>query len=123
MTRKRNDSSSTEFGLWLREQKSIDSQLGYVATNIDYLWRNYKTKQWMLIEEKRYNAIPKFPQTALFELLHNAINDKYYKGFHNLRFENTSPEDGDIFLDNNRITKNDLIEFLQFRKPDNWYVS
>jgi len=56
MTRKRNDSHSTEFGLWLREQNEIDSSLGYLATNIDFMWTNYKTGQWMILEEKRYES-------------------------------------------------------------------
>jgi len=51
MTRRRNDNHSTEFGLWLREQPDIDSKLGYITTNLDYVWKNYKTGDWMLIEE------------------------------------------------------------------------
>lgn len=115
MTRQRNDSHSTEFGLWLREQKEIDSSLGFVATNVDYLWRNYKTGCWMLIEEKRYGSIAKYPQTEMFSLLDRACkNDPKYKGFHYLIFENTSPEDGSITLDGQQISKDDLIKFLKF---------
>lgn len=115
MTQQRRDSHSTEFGLWLRDQKEIDSGLGYVATNIDYLWRNYKTGKWMLIEEKRYGRKAKYPQTALFELLDKACQlDNNYYGFHYLIFENTSPDDGKIFLDNKEITKDELLQFLLF---------
>ena len=115
MTQQRRDKHSTEFGLWLRQQKKIDSGLGFVATNIDYLWRNYKTGKWMLIEEKRYGRRPRFPQTALFELLDRACgNDNNYCGFHYLVFENTSPDDGNIFLDNIAISKDELIKFLRF---------
>jgi len=53
MTKRRNDSHSTEYGLWLRDEPSIDSSLGYVATNIDYIWRNYKTGDWMIQEGKK----------------------------------------------------------------------
>ena len=72
MTQKRRDSHSTQFGLWLREQPEIDSAEGYVATNVDYLWRNYKTGDWMLIEEKRNLARPAGWQIQLFALLSRA---------------------------------------------------
>ena len=117
MTRKRFDSHSTEFGLWLREQKNIDSSLGYIATNIDYVWRNYKTGQWMLIEEKRYMSKVKRWQQEIFDLLDwcSKHHPKFH-GFHTLQFEKTSPEDGAIFLDGQRITKENLINFLQFKR-------
>ena len=115
MTSKRRDSHSTEFGLWLREQQEIDSGLGYVATNIDYMWRNYKTDDWMLIEEKRHNCdVPRW-QKQLFKILDLcARNHPHYHGFHIIKFENTSPDDGDIFLDGEQITREQLIDFLRF---------
>lgn len=115
MTRKRNDSHSTEFGLWLREQPEIDSSLGYVATNIDYVWHNYKTGEWMLIEEKRYMAEPSYAQRQVFRVVNKAIRDSKYKGFYLIQFENTTPDDGRIFLDRKEISKEQLISFLQFR--------
>ena len=116
MTQKRRDKHSTEFGLWLREQKELDSKNGYVATNIDYIWRNYKTEQWMIIEEKRYNQKPKFYQQKIFEILNwCSKHHKSYEGFHVIVFENTSPDDGKIYLDGELIDKQNLIEFLQFK--------
>ncbi len=115
MTTQRRDDHSTEFGLWLRNQNEIDSGLGFIATNIDYMWRNYKTGQWMFIEEKRYGKAPKYPQTAMFEVADNAArNDPNYKGFHYLIFEKTSPDDGLIRLDNQLISREQLILFLRF---------
>lgn len=117
MTQKRFDSHSTEFGLWLRKQKSIDSSLGYIATNVDYVWRNYKTGDWMLIEEKRYMSKVKRWQQEIFDLLAwCSQHHPKFCGFHTLQFEKTSPEDGAIFLDGQKITKKDLINFLQFKK-------
>jgi len=114
MTRKRIDSHSTEFGLWIREQKEVDSSLGYLATNIDFMWTNYKTGLWMLIEEKRYNSKPKFWQQKMFEVINAVCKlDKNYCGFHLIVFENTSPDDGKIFIDNNEVSKEYLIQFLQ----------
>jgi hypothetical protein len=116
MTRQRNDSHSTEFGLWLRDQKVIDSSLGYVTTNIDYLWQNYKTGKWMLIEEKRYCRATTFSQQQMFNIIDKICKgDPLYCGFHVLIFENTSPEDGHIFLDGKQITTEQLLSFLMFR--------
>ena len=115
MTKTRGDNYSTEFGLWTREQDEIDSSLGYVATDIDWMWRDYNTDKFMFIEEKRYMSKPEFWQKKSFRIIHkNCIKDTNYKGFHLLQFENTSPEDGKIYLDNNEITRDYLIKFLRF---------
>jgi len=115
MTKQRNDSHSTEFGLWLRVQPEIDSKLGYIATNIDYVWKNYKTGEWMIIEEKRYNSVVKEWQRKMFKMLHSVCRfDKNYHGFNLLVFEKTGPDDGHIFLNGNQISKEYLIKFLKF---------
>lgn len=115
MTRQRNDSHSTEFGLWLRQQSRIDSKLGFVATNLDYIWSNYKTGEWCLIEEKRHMSTVNYSQSKLFEKLDwCARHHPKYKGLHILQFENTSPDDGKIFMDGREMNKEDLIRFLQF---------
>lgn len=116
MTKQRNDSHSTEFGIWLREQKEIDSELGYIATNIDYVWKNYKSGLWMFIEEKRYTSQPKTWQKQMFSMVHkSALSDKNFRGFHLIVFENTSPDDGKIWINNIEVTKAQLIAFLQFK--------
>ena len=115
MTRRRYDQHSTEFGLWLRERKEIDSKLGYVATNIDYMWHNHKKGKWLYLEEKRFRKPIEFPQKKLFEIVdHVSKNDPNYCGFHTLIFERTNPEDGKMWLDNKEITKDQLMGFLKF---------
>ena len=117
MTRKRFDNHSTEFGLWLREQKELDASLGYVTTNLDYIWENYKTGEWMLIEEKRYMGECSFSQKQQFNKLYKRLNkDNKFRGFHLLQFENTNPDDGKIFLGKKEINKQELIDFLSFKK-------
>ena len=117
MTRRRYDEHSTEFGVWLRQQKELDSKIGYIATNIDYLWTNYRNGLWMLIEEKRYGRQIDFPQTEMFALIDNACkSDPNYKGFHSLVFEKTTPEDGRMYLDRKQISKRELIDFLKFKE-------
>lgn len=115
LTRQRNDNHSTELGVWLRQQKEIDSSLGYVASNIDYIWSNYKTGEWMLIEEKRHMSDITYCQKNLFKKLRLAIQDKLFKGFHLVQFENTGPDDGKIYLNRKEITKESFIKFLQFK--------
>lgn len=117
MTRKRNDKHSTEFGLWLREQECIDSSKGYIATNLDYIWGNYKTGEWLLIEEKRYNKCMTRTQTEQFKTLHDAAaNDVNYKGFYLIVFENTSPDDGYVKINGEIVSSSDLVSFLMFDK-------
>ena len=125
MTQARRDGHSTEFGLWLRVQPEIDSKReGFVATNLDYIWSNYRSGQWMLLEEKRFGMTPRRYQLCLFALLDKlAWIDPRYRGFHLLVFERTSPDDGEIFLDGKVIDKAELLEFLQFRLPSFWYKS
>jgi hypothetical protein len=119
MTLKRHDNHSTEFGLWLREQPEIDSGQGFVATNLDYVWRNYKNNAWMIIEEKRYCSEPKRWQRDLFSLIDRCCKiDRNYRGFHLLQFEYTSPDDGRIWLDRKEITKAMLLSFLRFECVD-----
>jgi len=116
MTRRRYDSHSTEFGLWLRKQPEIDSKLGYIATNIDYVWQDYKTGKWMFLEEKRHGALVKWPQQGLFKLVHEqCVEDPQYQGFHIIQFQETSPDDGGTILDAHKISKEQLISFLQFK--------
>jgi len=102
--------------MWLRIQPEIDSKLGYIATNLDYIWENYKTGDWMLIEEKRYMADVTWSQKKQYEKLYKNIekNKSKFRGIHLIQFEKTSPEDGKIFLDRKEITKKELIKFLMF---------
>jgi len=125
MTRQRDDDHSTEFGIWLREQPALDSKLGYIATNIDYLWKNYKTGKWMLLEEKRYLGKFHYAQRETFKWLYKLLESlgnllPGYEGFHSIVFENTNPDDGKIYLDKKSITKQELIEFLSFKNMNRY---
>ena len=90
---------STKFSDWLRIQPEIDSKLGYVCTNIDFLWKNYKTGQWMFIEEKTRGGKASRAQAEMFFDLHVLClkSDPLYCGFHLVVFENESPDDGRIW--------------------------
>jgi hypothetical protein len=108
-------SESTQFSLWLREIPELCSSKGFVATDIDFMWSNYKTDEWMLIEEKRYNGAMSMCQRRLLEKIDSACkDDPTYKGMHLLVFERTTPDDGRIYWDNQEISKKDLIDILRF---------
>jgi len=129
MTRRRFDEHSTPFGEWLREQELIDSSLGFIASNLDYIWANYETKNLMLLEEKRFSGTLTYSQKELFSRLDNCLKsmsgcgllDYKYWGFHFIQFENTSPEDGAIYLDGRLISKDELLKFLRFELPEPHY--
>lgn len=110
----------TEFSDWTREQQEIDSGLGFVPTNIDFMWRNYKTGKWMLVEEKRKNASVKRWQKQMFEIIHKSSkSDPNYAGFYIIKFSNTSPENGKVNIVNlesgktTQVDRNGLINFLR----------
>jgi hypothetical protein len=109
MTAKRRDGHSTEFGLWLREQDCIDSSDGFIATNLDYIWTNYKTGYFAIIEEKRYASEMRGWQRSIFRKIDSALKSSpLYRGFVFLQFENTSPEDGWIKWNGEMITEEQL---------------
>jgi len=122
MTRQRNDNHSTEFGIWIRNQPCVDSYKGYRNYNLDIIWWRKngferKPEKWMLIEEKRHMAECKGDQKLTFEWLHEKltqVNDGNYCGIHLLQFENTNPDDGKMYWDGKEITKQQLLNYLQF---------
>lgn len=120
-TQRRRDKHSTEFGLWLRDQKEINSYLGYNTSNVDFMWMNERMQQWLFIEEKR--SLAKLPpaQRRIFEKLDQSISGSGYLGLHILIFERTNPDDGRMILDGREIYRDELIEFLMFEKPLHWY--
>jgi hypothetical protein len=116
MTKERDFSGSTKFSKWLRDQKELDSNDGFITTDLDYIWSNYKTKQFMLIEEKCQMQEIRYPQSSILKRLHLLCKaDKKYLGFYQIKFQLEYPEDGgDIWLNKIKITKEQLIKFLKF---------
>jgi hypothetical protein len=122
MTTQSRDGTGTEFSHWLRVQPEIDSCLGFIATNLDFIWSNNKTGNFILIEENRYKHWPSSTQRKLLIALHESISSEKYKGLYLLIFEKTNPDDGGInlhkYIGNKKfikkiITRNQLINFLR----------
>lgn len=131
MTRQRNDEHSTEYGMWLRAQKELDSvKEKFNISNIDYVINRYgkDNGQWMFVEEKRHGKKMKFPQTEIVKIIDAAIKDVNYRGFWHIIFENTNPDDGLMFLsrwngiafpDGMQITKEEHLKFLRYELDEN----
>ena len=108
------------FSQWLRSNTNLLSRDGYTAHNLDYIWRNYKLRKLMLIEEKCRMSHVTRSQRHAFQLLHESLRtapprDWTYCGFHLVQFEKEGPEDGGgIYLNGQSITVTQLEQFLAF---------
>jgi hypothetical protein len=127
VTTQSREGKETEFSLWLRnklpdnvtfarEDDALSSKLGFITTDIDYIWMNFKTNEWIIIEEKRRRKEVPFAQKNILVMIHNLArkHDKKYRGLYLIQFERTNPEDGKIWINNKEVTKENLIKLLRF---------
>lgn len=42
----------SDFDIWLKEQPELSCELGFYVNNINCIWSNNKTKDWMIIENE-----------------------------------------------------------------------
>lgn len=130
--------AKSEFSLWLRDQAPLDARdCSLYITDIDYVVHQFMTngsrdeQRIMLIEEKRFGAMPPSTQLNTLYLVDMAmkmLNGKRiktpdgatrrvtYHGLHTLSFQNTSPRDGAIWWNSLEITRSELIAILRFDK-------
>ena len=107
------------FSGWIREHLP-DSSTGFLASDLDFILWNWKTRRLMLIEVKTRGAKMRFWQESLFKMFDNLIligaehlcPAIEYRGFHCIRFENTSFDDGRVYFDDTLTTEMDLINVL-----------
>jgi len=113
------------FSGWIRTNCKDSKGSGKLTvTDLDFIFRDYGSNKIQLIESKIKKGSMNYGQSKTFEVLDKIIiegckkNNIDYKGFHLVRFENFSPEDGKIFWVKNRvgieeqITKEELIRRL-----------
>lgn len=125
----------TPFSQWLRDKSGIDSWDGYRVYDVDFLWGqklNNGQLAMLFIEEKCKNALMNPDQFLFYIHMTNMIeyacmhypSADLFLGFHFIRFENTTPDDGLMWLDDKLITIPKLQEFLRFDIPtDDIYTS
>lgn len=145
----RDKDKFSNFSKWLNKNEKLDS-ITYKLDiqDLDYAIHQYdnpktgkieyigdKICNMMLLEEKCFMRRQSFPQKdthcIIDQALHNmsgqivktARGKKYlqYHGYFLISFENTSPDDGDIFINYKKVTKNKLIKFLRFSLPKSFY--
>jgi hypothetical protein len=107
------------FSGWVRENLP-DSSTGFMASDLDFILWNYKTRKLMLLEVKTHKAKMRVWQQKLFTVLDQILqkgcvmleNPIEYLGFHCVRFENTDFYNGRCMLDDSIVTEQELIQFL-----------
>lgn len=113
--------STSPFMRWLREQPALDSANGYIATDLDCVWCNYRRRVVMLIECKSRLASVTYSQRQTLSMLHRALRiglphvGWQYRGMHLIQFEHSGPLDGRIWIDGREVDTAGLISFLSFR--------
>jgi len=107
-----------DFSRWCRKNLK-DSKLGLVLCDVDFVFYDYKTNKMMLIETKIFgDDLVDYASRQIFQILNKALknykeNDFQYLGYHLLSFSCTDPDNSiEIKLDHNKISKKDLIDFL-----------
>jgi hypothetical protein len=105
------------FSNWIRKELP-DSVTGFSATDLDFILWNWKTKKIILLEIKTRKAKPRDGQRMMFKLINKWIKrgickDWTYLGFHLIQFEKDENfNNGQCFLNYNKITESELIKFL-----------
>ncbi len=110
-----------DFSKWVRVNLP-DSYDGYRVSDLDWVLANVDTKKIMLLEQKNYGGKCRKWQRLLFADIDRWIStgiritdpDWEYLGFHTVVFGNTSPDNGQIWFDGQRITKEQLTHKLSF---------
>jgi len=124
--------SKTPFSEWVRLYGPSSEEWGDAIDieDVDYIVFNYLTGDLMTLEEKQQNKGVSRAQgdthhvlSQLLSLSSGSVVDTLrgsrkitYHGHHLIQFENTGPEDGAIRLDGKHVTRDELIQFINFGK-------
>lgn len=129
MTRKHNGfGEPTPFSEWLRALPAPLSSRNVSNQNLDYVWHDYRRNYILTIEEKRFGRAPTAAQNdthgVVAQMLafadgHPVLTLKgmrpvRYFGHYVIRFENTNPDDGRLWINGRLCTRDRLVKLLQF---------
>lgn len=104
------------FSKWLRE--SNPGANCFTANDLDFVLRNYKTKQIMIIETKCRRANVTDGQRFFYQDLNSilkagcAATGWEYMGVHLVQFEKLGPNDGKVFFDGKEVSEDRLKEII-----------
>jgi len=106
---------------WVREHLP-DSSSGFMVSDLDFIFWNYKTRNLMLLEAKTRGSFPRPWQRNIFSMLDRMIRYAVqtmpefkmvtYHGFHVLTFQNTFFDDGEAYIDGQLSSEEDVRIFL-----------
>ena len=113
-----------DFSGWIR--RNLTGREGYTVFDIDFVFRDYRRKLLQIVEAKTFRGKLTYLQErvipdidSIFEAGISAGKPEAgwrWMGYHVVRFENTSPENGRIIWDGKEITREKLIELLEMRE-------
>ena len=108
-----------ELKLWLKEQPELSCELDFYVNNINCIWSNNKTKDWMIIEDEHNIRELQPNQREVFDIINRyCSNDPRFHGVHVLAFKRLKPDDIKIFWDGEQISKARLLKILMFEDED-----
>jgi hypothetical protein len=104
----------------------LTSARGFTVFDVDFIFRDYERKVLQIVELKINGAdLSTMQRIALGEvatILRTGIENGApslgwrWCGFHSLRLENTSPENGRILWDDKPVSEAELIDRLEMRE-------
>lgn len=118
----------TPFSNWLRALPAPLDSSTVSNQNLDYVWHDYRTNRLLTIEEKRHRGASAPAQTdthgVVAQMLHAAsgmfvqtmrgLRPVEYVGHYVIRFENTSPDDGRLWINGTETSPSVLVALLGF---------
>lgn len=125
MTRaEQTGSRNLDFSGWVRRR--LTSARGFTVFDVDFIFRDYERKLLQMVEIKTHGAdLSTMQRIALAEvaaILRSGIENGApnlgwkWRGFHTVRLEGTSPDNGRILWDGVEITEEKLVALLEMRE-------
>lgn len=104
---------------WFR-RRCPHSSTGFVCTDIDMVFYDYKRKYIMVVEIKKMNNKPTLTQRQVLRIVHdclkNGIQELYpdytYCGTHLLTFERMFFDEGRVYWNNKEVTEDEVLHNL-----------
>ncbi len=112
-----------DFSGWVR--RTLTSEKGFTAFDVDFVFRDYKRKLIQLVEVKthcgRLSTLQRIALGELAQIMEAGITAGKptlgwrWCGMHELRFEHTSPENGRMIWDGVEVSAEELTRLLEMR--------
>ena len=109
-----------DFSLWVRKNLPDSQADGFMASDIDFYFFNYKTKNHALVEIKTYTGKLSLWQEQMYDRLGRWIQnggDKEgwnFMGFYLIKFEKKDFTEGKVFLNGIESSEEEIKNVLSF---------